>query len=194
MSDSPLETLLRNEAIRRNEMTHYFDMLGRCRALFAPRSATSSQTHALLVALDLLVGQRFCRIDVAPVAHQSIQACFLGWQRPDSPVEVFLPIAATAETQTPALFRSILRATSEVTGVPNQTTTLAIVSSDSTVVYYRCGLHLRGPADEALFATITTVDESADALADQLPNAEHDQDDAGEPPDVVGAGAADEAQ
>jgi hypothetical protein len=189
--DSPLETLLRNEAIRRNEMTHYFDVIGRCRALFEPRSATSSQTHALIVALDLLVGQRFCRIDVAPVAHEAVQAAFLGWQRPDSPVEVILPIAATAETQTPALFRSILKATSGVTGVPNQTTTLAIVSSDSTVVYYRCGLHLRGPADEApQFADV----DAALVAADELPDAEQHQDHAGEPPDVVGAGAADEAQ
>jgi hypothetical protein len=180
LSGSPIEALLLSEASRRNDVAHYESLIARCRAWFAPRSATSSLSHALLVALDLLVSQRFYRVDVVPVSHDAVHGCFVGWQKADSAVEAILPIAATAETQTPALFRSIVHATGIVTGVAHQGTTLAIVSSDSTVVYYRVGLHLRSPLEEA------ALNASA---PQELLEAEDDDRDAAGASQVVGADA-----
>jgi hypothetical protein len=186
LSGSPVEALLRSEASRRNELLHYESVIARCRAWFAPRSATSSLPHALLVALDLLVSQRFFRVDVAPVAHESVHGCLLCWQKASSAVEVILPIAATAETQTPALFRSIVQATSLVTGVTHQGATLAIVSSDSTIVYYRVGLFLRSPHEEA---ALNAASASSTSVPEQLLASEDDDGDAAGAPQVVGAHA-----
>lgn len=119
-SNSVVETLLRREAERRNEVAQFDAFIAHCRAAFPLASEVATLSLAQLVALDLLVVQRWCKIDVGFVPHDATKGCFIGWQHPvclvcrlvfvavlsatqDSPAEVVVPVSSTAKTQTPGV-------------------------------------------------------------------------------------------
>jgi hypothetical protein len=95
-SHNVLESMLANEYKRRND--NGFDaLISHCRAAFPIASEFATLSLALLVACDLLVTQRWKKIQVAFVEHQStkgrapqvllvashqraLSGCFVGWQ------------------------------------------------------------------------------------------------------------------
>ena len=98
-SDVIFEKILLNEGDRRNQIEHFNAFVAQCRVAFASRSTTTSLALAMHVAVDLLVTQRWYKLDVVAVDHSDVKACFVGKQK---------AVSAVTLSQTAFLFHPTL--------------------------------------------------------------------------------------